>query len=65
MDYSRIVPPEITMETANDPPKMNSIIKLFFSIINKKWNKKQTSYSTKGNKSLLWAWANNNNWARK
>ena len=45
MDYSRIVPPEITMETANDPPKMNGIIKLFFSFINKKWNKKQTHFS--------------------
>lgn len=45
MDFSRIVPPEITMETANDPPKMNGIIKLYFNSVNKKWNRKPTHFS--------------------
>jgi len=32
------------METANDPPKMNGLIKLYFNSVNKKWNKKPTHF---------------------
>lgn len=39
--YAQVIPPEITIETAENPPEFKGIVKAIMGLINKIWRKKQ------------------------